>query len=135
MAWTYTGNPGTVPRDAVRLHLGDTVQAPTSLTDAEIDYLLDEADGSTGLAAAAAADLWAGRFAGLSASSKSIGDMSISHDHGATSTRLYALAARLRGRHGGLAVPLMADTRPAVFAVGQDDNPGWSTGDGLARYF
>lgn len=135
MAWTYTGNPGTVPRDLVRFHLGDVTQTSTSLSDAEIDYLLTEAGGNAGLAAATAADLWAGRFAGLSASSKSIGDMSLSHDHGAAATRLQDLARRLRARHGGITGQVMWDTREAVFAVGQQDNPGWSTDDGSMRYF
>ena len=134
MAWTYTGNPGTVPRDAVRLHLGDTTQQPTSLQDGELDWLLTQNGNDPGLAAAAAADLWAGRFAGLSASNKSVGDLHLQQDPGAAAERLYALARRLRGRFGGIAVPLMADTREPVFAVGQLDNPV-SGGDDYARWF
>ena len=39
MTATYTGNPGSVPVDAVRLYLGDTT-SPFLLTDEEIGFFL-----------------------------------------------------------------------------------------------
>lgn len=134
MAWTYTGLPATVPVDTVRFHIGDVVQTPTSLQDAEVTYLISEAGGDPLLAAANAADLWAGRFAGLSASSKSVGDLSISQDHAGAAARLYDLARRLRARLGGIAGPLIFDTSEPIFSVGMDDNRPASAAD-LARYF
>jgi hypothetical protein len=134
MAWTYGGNPGGNPVDTVRFHIGDVVQAPTSLSDAEVTFLIGEAGGDPLRAAATAADLWAGRFAGLSASSKSVGDLTIAQDHAGAATRLYSLATRLRARLGGIAGPLIFDTRPSVFAVGMDDNPANSAED-MARWF
>ncbi len=134
MSWGYSGNPGSSARDTVRFHIGDTVQAPHSLTDAEVDYLITEAGGDPLHAAATAADLWAGRFAGLSASSKSMGDVSIAQDHAGASARLYDVARRLRARLGGIGAPLIFDTRDSVFAVGMDDNPASAASD-YARYF
>lgn len=133
MAWTYGGQPGTNPIDTVRFHLGDVVQAPTSLSDGEVTYLIAEAGGDPLKAACAGADLWAGRFAGLSASSKSVGDLSIAQDHGSASQRLYDLGRRLRSRLGGIAGPLIFDTRVSVFAVGMDDNSTSGSGD-FARW-
>lgn len=135
MTWTYGGQPGTNPIDTVRFHIGDVVQSPQSLADGEITYLISEADEDPLRAAATAADLWAGRFAGLSASSKSVGDLSISQDYAGAATRLYDLARRLRSRLGGIAGPLIFDTRASVFAVGMDDNPGGVQGDERVRYF
>lgn len=129
MAWTYTGAPGTVPVDTVRFHIGDVTQTPNSLTDEEITYLISEASGDPLLAAASAADLWAGRFAGLSASSKSVGDLTIAQDHAGAAARLYDVGRRLRARLGGITGPLIFDTRASVFAVGMDDNPNSGAGD------
>lgn len=134
MAWTYGGAPGTSPVDTVRFHIGDVVQSPQSLTDAEITYLISEASGDPLLAAANAADLWAGRFAGLSASSKSVGDLTIAQDHEGAATRLYDLGRRLRARLGGISGPLIFDASPSVFAVGMDDNPASGSSD-FARWF
>lgn len=133
MAWTYTGNPGTVGIDTVRFHIGDTTQTANSLQDGEITYLILQAAGDPLLATGPAADLWAGRFAGLSASSKSMGDLSISTDYAGQSERLYALGRRLRGRHAGVGGALIFDTRASVFAVGADDNGGGL--DETVRYF
>lgn len=56
MAWTYTGNPGSSPRDEVRFLLGDTSEADPLLQDEEIDYLLGEHGGSAIAAAVAACE-------------------------------------------------------------------------------
>jgi hypothetical protein len=135
MAWTYSGNPASSDRDKARFLIGDVVQTPHSITDEEMQYLISEApEPKAEMAAAEAADLWADRFAGLSASSKSVGDLSIAQDYAGASDRLHKLAARLRTRRIGGMAPLIFDTRASVFAVGQDDNPSSGSAD-YARWF
>lgn len=56
MAWSYSGNPGTSPRDEVRFLLGDTSEADPLLQDEELDYLLNEHEGSAIRAAVAACE-------------------------------------------------------------------------------
>lgn len=134
MAWTYSGNPASSDRDKIRFLIGDVASTPQSLSDEELQYLISEApEPKAEMAAAEAADLWADRFAGLSASSKSVGDLSISQDYAGTSERLHKLAARLRVRHIGGMVPLMAET-VSQFRVGMTDNLTGGSDD-MARYF
>lgn len=53
MPWTYGDAPATVPRDAVRMELGDiNASDPTPLTDASIAYYLTQ-EGDNVLRAAA----------------------------------------------------------------------------------
>ena len=40
MTWSYSGNPGASPKDAVRFACGDTEEAYAFLQDEEIEYLL-----------------------------------------------------------------------------------------------
>lgn len=130
MAWSYSGNPASSDRDKARFLIGDVTQSPASITDEEFQYLISEApEPKAEMAAAEAADLWADRLAGLSASSKSVGDLHIAQDYGAASERLHKLAARLRTRHVGGIAPLIFDTSASVFAVGMDDNPASGSGD------
>lgn len=46
MTWTYSGNPGSSVRDAVRFLVGDTNPKSQLLTDEEIQYLIGE-NGAT----------------------------------------------------------------------------------------
>jgi|SRR5690606_24112387 len=46
MVWSYSGNPSTSEKDEVRFLLGDTSQDDPLLQDEEIEYLLDQHDGS-----------------------------------------------------------------------------------------
>ena len=123
MAWTYTANPGAVPRDKVRFLVGDVAETPQSLADGEVDYLITLYPGSPELAAAAVAESMADRYSGLSATSKSVGDLSLSTDYGSTAMRFAALARRLRTRSYGIAIDLMADTSDKVFHLGMHDFP------------
>jgi hypothetical protein len=123
MSFSYSGNPGTSPRDQVRFLIGDVTATPQSLQDAEVDYLLSQYPTSTEQAAAAAAEAMADRYAGLSATSKRVGDLSLSYDYAGTGTRFTAIARRLRQKHWGLGVALMADESEKSFAVGMDDIP------------
>ena len=120
MAWTYSGNPGSSPRDEVRFILGDTVESKQSLQDGEIDYLLRDGT-STNLAAILGAEALAQRHSAMSATSKSFGDVTLSYSHGETAGRYLALAARLRRGSSRTFAPIMSDPGEAVFTVGMDD--------------
>ena len=53
--WTYSGDPGASPKDAVRFLIGDTDTTDQLLGDEEIDYLVTTA-GTTNEAAAQACE-------------------------------------------------------------------------------
>ncbi|ASR83908.1 hypothetical protein SEA_SHROOMS_27 [Arthrobacter phage Shrooms] len=120
MTWTYSGNPGASPRDRVRFLIGDRAQTPQSITDEELQYLLDET-ATPEDAAILAAEQMADSFAGLSVTSKRVGDLSLSMDYGRTGARFAATAKRLRSRYFSLGTPLMADTSEKTFSVGMTD--------------
>lgn len=129
----YTGNPGTVPRDAVRLRIGDT-QTPELLDDASIDYLLAQAAGSVELAAALAAEALAARFSG-GADSYTAGRVSKSYAQRAAA--YWTLAKTIRAGLARFVAPVstgqlrdvdVTDARNAAlkqpqFTIGQHDNP------------
>lgn len=139
MTATYTGDPASVPVDAVRLYLGDTV-APFVLTDEEIEFFLANADDEPLSAAALGAGAVAARFAGLM--DASVGDVRKSYSQ---RSKGYAdLAKRLADdvatAAGGGAVPVPwagglswaeqatndadGDLVPSYFFEGMDSRPG-----------
>ena len=61
--WTYSGNPASSPRDAVRYRIGDTDPDGPLLTDESLDFELQEAGGSVRAAAAEACRAIAAKFA------------------------------------------------------------------------
>ncbi len=76
MAWTYDENPSSVPRDAVRLLIGDTDTTDQQLSDGEIAFYLAEED-STYAAAVQACYAIAAKYVRLT--DKSVGDLRISY--------------------------------------------------------
>lgn len=42
MSWTYSGDPGSSPKDAVRFAIGDTISSDPLLQDEEINYMLSK---------------------------------------------------------------------------------------------
>lgn len=78
MTWTYSGNPASSEKDAVRFLIGDTDTSDQLLSDAEINYVIVESGGSRYQAAHDAAYAIAGKFSRM-AQSKSVGDLSISY--------------------------------------------------------
>lgn len=46
MSWSYSGDPSSSDKDAVRFNIGDTIEADPQLQDEEILYLLDINGGS-----------------------------------------------------------------------------------------
>lgn len=138
MAWTFTDAPATVPRDEVRVLVGDTdATDPLPLSDAQIAYFLTENGDNARLAAAEAADLLAAYYARKADTSN--GKLSVSASQ--RSVAFGKVAARLRNKAGaaaevfvgGLSISgkntLAQDTdavQPA-FRVGMDDLPGSAT--------
>lgn len=64
--WSYSGNPATSHRDAVRFYIGDIDPSLQLLQDEDIDFLLDKwmpVYGSDLLVAAGAAEIVANHFA------------------------------------------------------------------------
>lgn len=90
MAWTYSGNPASSPRDEVRFLSGDNTESTPFVTDDEIAYLLGK--HSPQVAAAHVADAISAAFA-LKAD-KTVGSLSISYSSRATAAA--DLATRLR---------------------------------------
>lgn len=93
MAFTYGGDPSASGLAKVRFLLSDTNSSDYELEDAEINYLLSEWDNDVYDAAAAGAEVVAGKFA-KAATSKSVGDLSLSFQNRAEDYR--QLAASLR---------------------------------------
>ncbi|MFZ5852314.1 MAG: hypothetical protein ACOYY2_13100 [Actinomycetota bacterium] len=124
---TYSGNPATSEKDAVRFLVGDTDMARARLTDAEITWLLVEAAGNAYQAAAAAAETIAGQYAREATVSKSVGDLRLSTSYADKATEFAALAAALRRRDPARSAPLPTSgshTAPAQFRLGIFDHPG-----------
>ena len=92
MAWTYTGSPGSVPRDAVRFALGDTDPSDPLMQDGEVDFALSDQGNTPKLAAAMLADRLAARFAREEA--VSIDGISLSGSGRASAFRTLAAARR-----------------------------------------
>lgn len=91
MTWSYSGDPSDSDKDTVRFLIGDTDTDDQLLSDEEITFTLTEA-GSVYQAAHDCAYAIASSFA-RAASSKSVGDMSISYTDRANA--FYALADRM----------------------------------------
>lgn len=77
MTWTYSGDPSSTDRDAVRFLIGDTDTTDQQLTDEEIAYLLDQAGDNVYAAAIAAAEALLGKYARLV--DKNVGDLKLSY--------------------------------------------------------
>jgi hypothetical protein len=76
MAWTYSGDPSSSTRDAVRFLIGDTDTTDQLLQDEEIDYILSLRT-NVHLAAAECAGAISAKFSRYA--SKSVGDLRISY--------------------------------------------------------
>lgn len=136
MTWTYDGDPSQSRRDQVRFLAQQTSTGDGAVvSDEEVAWLLSE-HGSPYLAAAAACEALANRYAGM-ATSRTVGEMSITYaDRGkafAERARWLRLQTGLRGvtpYAGGISVgdkaTVAADTDRVAgsFAVGMDDNTG-----------
>jgi len=73
VSWTYTDNPQSCPRDALRFKVGDTNEEDPLLTDAQCDFLLNDYSGDILQAAIEACRSLAAKFA--AAKPCSVGEM------------------------------------------------------------
>lgn len=96
MAWTYSGNPASSALDEVRFLSGDTDSTNQQISNEEIAYLLGEWNNSSYTSAAFACEAIAGKYSSRSDSSRSVGDLSISTQFGASAKTFLERAARLR---------------------------------------
>lgn len=94
MAFTYSGDPASSNRDAVRFLLQDTDSTDHFLHDAEIDFILIEVGNSIYQAAHDACYVVASRFARQADTSKSVGDMSLSTTYSNRASEYRTLAER-----------------------------------------
>jgi hypothetical protein len=92
MAWTYTGDPASSDRDAVRFLIGDTDQAEKLVSDEEVDWALQVTNNAIYQAAHDLCVTLAAKYARL-ATSKSVGDLSLSYSD--RSAAFYSLADRI----------------------------------------
>ena len=63
MSWTYSGDPSTSDRDAVRFLVGDTDEDDQQLSDSEIEYILSENSNDPYGAAVQGAEALAAKYA------------------------------------------------------------------------
>lgn len=129
MAWTYTQDPENVPIDMVRFLCGDTKEIASSLSDSEINYLI-QLKGSPQSAAIAAGVQILAKLA--READYTIGPESVKASQRFENYKKFL--DTLKGSLvGNLAVPSWYDpmvTRPAIFDIGMHDAGG--VDDGLA---
>ena len=96
MAWSYTGDPAAVARDAVRFLVGQTSTGDdVLLADEELAYCIAQTN-SNYAAAALAAETLAARYRQTMPDGETIGELSVTW--GDRAARLDALALTLRRR-------------------------------------
>lgn len=97
MAFTYI-DPSSGNRDKVRFLIGDTDSTDPHFSDEEITYLLTTWGDNVYNAAIHGAEILSGRYAHLTNYSRSIGDLSISEQYGASAQEFRKLAETLRNQ-------------------------------------
>lgn len=79
MAWSYSGDPSTSTKDAVRFLIGDTDPDDPLLSDEEMQYVIQSAGSTSVYQAAHDACYHVAAMYARMATSKSVGDMSLSY--------------------------------------------------------
>lgn len=130
MTFTYETPPAT-PRDEVRFWSTDTVERPYSVTDEEIEYLLQEYDGNVKLVASVVADriadYWSTEKSAVGGNKK-VGPFDVGQRDGTDLASAWrARAARLRaGSPSGIPIftggDLFTGDAEPEFGVGMMDN-------------
>lgn len=144
MAWTYSGDPASSARDAVRFAIGDTDTSDQLLNDAEISYITTEY-GESWYAFSQAALAVAGKFSRLM--SRSIGglsaDFGVKYQHYLElSDKLKASGASLPASPYGSGWKLSehdvidsdSDRTPTFASKGVHDNQRGQPADNYAAY-
>jgi hypothetical protein len=120
MPSTYSGNPGSTPKDAVRFLIQDVGPTSFDVTDEEIVWLLEQ-EGNYWLAAAVLCEKLTTIKSSGGLASKSVGGLSESYSQG--SIAFYENQAKIyRMRGSGRQVPVAAAI-PQIFGMGQFDHP------------
>lgn len=117
MTFTYV-DPGANSRDKVRFLIGDTDSNDQHFSDEEVAYLLSTWSNDEYDAAIAGAEILSGRYAHLTNYSRSIGDLSISEQYGASAQEFRALADRLRMQKDQLNPPTPRINAQAIINTG-----------------
>lgn len=104
MTWTYTGNPASSDRDAVRFLVADTDSTDPLISDEEIAYLLDLYTEAPHAAVGAARAI-AAKFSRESDQARNIGDLSLSESLSQKSTQYHHLGDHLQGLSSGITLP------------------------------
>ena len=100
MTWTYSGDPASSNKDAVRFLVGDTVETDKLVQDEEIDFALANEGGVTN-AAVAICRAVAAKFSRQA--DKTVGKLSISLSQKAAA--YHALADKIEQKASRLAIP------------------------------
>ncbi len=78
MTWTYSGDPASTARDAVRFLIGDTDTTDQQISDEEVNWLITENGNNVYLAGSASARKVAAEFT-RQVRTKTVGALSISY--------------------------------------------------------
>jgi len=116
MAWTYSGDPASNEKDAVRFMLGDTESTEPLLTNEEINYLI-EVHGGTGMAAVGGARAIAAGFSRDADRSRGVGDLSLSESFSQKSTQYHHLADHLLAVASGIDAPPIANVNASAIGA------------------
>ena len=119
---SYSGNPSTTPKDAVRFLIGDTV-SPEQFSDEEIVFLL-QTQANYYMAAAVLSDQQTTKASSAGLTSKSIGGFSESYGTG--STQFYAEQAKAYRKLGSAYQVPSYETISQKFSFRQFDGFGGS---------
>jgi len=122
MAWTYSGDPQTSDKDAVRFYCGDTEEEFGLLQDEEIEYILNsQKRPDVKLAAIKACEQILAKLA------KQV-DYTIGPETVKASQRYKAYEGILRRLKkdvvGANAAPVMGGWHPPIFSIGMHDAEG-----------
>ena len=115
MTFTYV-DPNSNNRDKVRFLIGDTDSSDQHFSDEEINYLLATWTAVYD-AAIAGAEILSGRYAHLTNYSRSIGDLSISEQYGASAQEFRQLATTLRRQRDDLYPPTPQVNSQAIIST------------------
>lgn len=141
MTWTYSGDPASSERDAVRFEIPDTDASVAWFTDEEIAYTLREESGSRA-AAARCCETLARRF--TEQADIATGDTKLTYSKQAETlaTRATELRLRAQGAHAPFSGGVSAadkearaedeDREQGSFSRGQFDNPAAAIDDATA---
>lgn len=132
MTWSYSGDPANSANDKVRFLCGDTDTTNQQVSNEEIAFLLSEWNSNAYLSAAFACDAISGKYSAKADLSRSVGDLSISSQYGASARTFMERAASLRALASRALPPSVnfdTDTFDGTydFTIGMDENNGSST--------